>query len=540
MIEKICWKSKFKNFLSYMNYRSNYMKKLILTLFLLLLSNTYILAANSGIGIEVVKFVDSINIKSFNYQPLLIRDIEPGSPAERAHIKAPCYITSINGESVYNLSEQEIIQKINSKETVQLGITEGGNNPERIVNIQKEQGYDAVIKYLHKTKGIGLGIYKSQSDLKMPILITNVEKGSPSYTAGIRENSLILDVNGVSTIDLNVDECLKALNANKLLITVVDINSKNTQKYNLTKANYYANSNMEIKDKNRKIINQNANTIYAPYNEEEKVLSTAFAKLAPEYKRSKMTNQEIWNADISKMQKAHEQYKNDKNNMAFNKFYYDGLQTFIKQFSELRKWQIDNIKSALIIYGKLPNNATEQQVIMYIKNSNISNKDYYINYIDYLNKYINIYSDRAKEVYNYSSTYEKNKKAQLTKFPAKYVLDGDLTGFMAGFKTPKQNGAYKLNEKGIGFVQVKQSIPNGIIVGAYSSHYTDRPLCIITNKSFADDEIIKEQMYFLYDGYYSYTTVLGAPKKIWKFKEISKATYDNIADKQSGKYYFIK
>ena len=39
------------------------MKKLILTLFLLLLSNTYILAANSGIGIEVVKFVDSINIK---------------------------------------------------------------------------------------------------------------------------------------------------------------------------------------------------------------------------------------------------------------------------------------------------------------------------------------------------------------------------------------------------------------------------------------------------------------------------------------------
>lgn len=53
-------------------------------------------------------------------------------------------------------------------------------------------------------------------------------------------------------------------------------------------------------------------------------------------------------------------------------------------------------------------------------------------------------------------------------------------------------------------------------------------------------KLIKEQMYFLYDGYYSYTTVLGAPKKIWKFKEISKATYDNIADKQSGKYYFIK
>ena len=127
------------------------MKKLIVTLFLLLLSNTYILAANSGIGIEVVKLVDSINIKPFNYQPLIIRNIEPGSPAERAHIKAPCYITSINGESVYNLSEQEIIQKINSKETVQLGITEGGNNPERIVNIQKEQGYDTVIKYLHKT-----------------------------------------------------------------------------------------------------------------------------------------------------------------------------------------------------------------------------------------------------------------------------------------------------------------------------------------------------------------------------------------------------
>jgi len=98
--------------------------------------------------------------------------------------------------------------------------------------------------------------------------------------------------------------------------------------------------------------------------------------------------------------------------------------------------------------------------------------------------------------------------------------------------TFKQNYVYPLYGYGLVFFKVIQSMPNGILVKVDYRTYTfeSKTIFITTKKQFADDQIIRQQMYLGFSGYYNYMTVLGSNRKIYKFREINP---------KINQYYFL-
>ena len=213
------------------------MKKFILSIFIFLIISNIANAQEIGLGIEAIRKGGVENL----FAPLQIRSIQPNSPAERAKIVLDWYIISINGKLTKDLTDQDCLELLNNHPRVELFISPIQNiyNQSAVkLTLTNEEGFSNIIKNVPKTKGVGLGIYKYDLNLKMPLIITNVEKNSPAELAGIQKNMLILKINNQSTKELTVSECEKLLNNKNLELEVTDLQGNNIKNYKLKPQNY--------------------------------------------------------------------------------------------------------------------------------------------------------------------------------------------------------------------------------------------------------------------------------------------------------------
>lgn len=506
------------------------MKKLLLVLIILFFYSYPCHATEVGAGINAVR-------KGL-LTPLQIRSIQSNSPAEKANIPLNWYIVSIDGMWTRDLTNTKCLELLNNRlrSTIVISpITTIYSEEAVTLTLTNEKGFLNTVRDVPKTKGIGLGIYKYNLDLKMPLIITSVEKGSPAELAGIQQNTIILKINSQSTVELSVSECKKLLNSKKLELEVADLQGNN-KVYKLRPTNYYANEIVPTAKENILL------ELSVKYNSCEKVLSEYFKIFKPEFVGDVgITTKELLERDKIPVENAYSQYETDKKNMEFNKYLYDGLNNFVKQYEEIIQNEINRVKEILVYSGKLDSSATNIEVLDYIKLSKFINNEYFCEYIYYLKNYVKICTTRAKEIKNYSVAYETKQKQSVPKVTTPYFIDNvDFREILLGWhsaKQPQRNGIYIIST-GTG-ARVLQTTTGGILVTAESSRLSPnaRVIFISTKRQFADEDWIKDNMFIVFEGYYTYTNTLGVSRKIYKFKEIPQEEYWNRIRPQ--KYYFI-
>ena len=495
------------------------MKKLLLVLIILFFYSypCHAHATEVGAGINAVR-------KGL-LTPLQIRSIQSNSPAEKANIPLNWYIVSIDGMWTRDLTNTKCLELLNNRlrSTIVISpITTIYSEEAVTLTLTNEKGFLNTVRDVPKTKGIGLGIYKYNLDLKMPLIITSVEKGSPAELAGIQQNTIILKINSQSTVELSVSECKKLLNSKKLELEVADLQGNN-KVYKLRPTNYYANEIVPTAKENILL------ELSVKYNSCEKVLSEYFKIFKPEFVGDVgITTKELLERDKIPVENAYSQYETDKKNMEFNKYLYDGLNNFAKQYEEIIQNEINRVKEILVYSGKLDSSATNIEVLDYIKLSKIINNEYFCEYIYYLKNYVKICTTRAKEVKKYSVAYEMKQKQSAPKVTTPYFISNvDFREILWGWhsaKQPQKNGIY--------------IIKISTICASSSKRLSNpRTIFVATKRQFVDDEWLREGMVIVFDGYYTYTNTLGVNRKIYKFKEIPQEEYWNRIRPQ--KYYFI-
>ena len=115
--------------------------------------------------------------------------MQTNSPAAAAGIPENWYIISINGEKTDSLSDIQCLSLLNNSEKITLTVSQqeiSNALNEKTVILSNREGFTNTIKSVLKKKGIGISIYKYNLDLSMPLLITNVEHGSPAELNGIK------------------------------------------------------------------------------------------------------------------------------------------------------------------------------------------------------------------------------------------------------------------------------------------------------------------------------------------------------------------
>ena len=394
-------------------------------------------------------------------------------------------------------------------------------------------------------KGLGFSIYKTKNTkIKMPLLITNIEKNSPAEKSNILKDNLIIKIEDKETNNLSLEECL----------IILKNSSKKGIKLEITDYDFQNNRSIVIKAKKgfkteKDNIAINMNNFSQSYifpilkneNTLEDLLFAYFETKKPNYKRSKYTNEEIDNIDKLKIEEGYQEFLKNKNNMEFNKYLYDGINSFINQYKEIIKLEINNVKNILIAYNKIESSASDKDILNILKTLNIKNSDYFTNYsINRREERINTWFKIAKEIHSYSINYEKNKKKQ-SKTNTPYFIDNiDFREVLWGWqnaKVPKKNGIYFISSQTGAYIL--QTVNNGLLVTSQHTalSVTPKVMFISSKREYADNDWIKDHLFMVFEGYYTYTTPMGISRKIYKFKEVPKEEYLNRT--QTQKYYFI-
>lgn len=145
-------------------------------------------------------------------------------------------------------------------------------------------------------------------------------------------------------------------------------------------------------------------------------------------------------------------------------------------------------------------------------------------------------------IYDYSYSYEKKKYENWLVQNNKKIIKGTLQQFVYNQYNKPQVGALYIHDPKNLYLIVKQTVPGGIIVSGDtnlgSTYYKVNDIYIQTVKQFADDTYITEPIVAEYKGFYDYTTVLGAPRRIYKFYRYGQSEIKNNFKIPPEKYYF--
>ncbi|EKE03964.1 MAG: hypothetical protein ACD_20C00124G0016 [uncultured bacterium] len=246
----------------------------------------------------------------------------------------------------------------------------------------------------------------------------------------------------------------------------------------------------------------------------------------------------------NKMDKAYNQFLTDKTNMGFNIDLYNQLISYSKDYSrvsaEYRNLFMD-LYNKYYITGFPVKNYYEYLAYARV---HISEFDNYLKFCDQIDSTNKKYRKYAEEIKLYSLNYERIRiKNDTGAKTCSCSLEAELleqhTNLNSTCVYPLYGGYYGNAVSDDNYwqaligIKVIQSLAGGILAEKpYDYMLGDsKPFFIETKKQFADGEMIRQQMYLVYSGYYTYRTVLGASKKVWKFKEVE--------NHENRKYYFI-
>lgn len=152
------------------------------------------------------------------------------------------------------------------------------------------------------------------------------------------------------------------------------------------------------------------------------------------------------------------------------------------------------------------------------------------------------YDSKAEEVSEYSYNYEKKKYNDWAVKNNKKQIKGALEQFVYASHYQPQSGLYTHNPRKNFYLKVFQTVPGGVILtGSYSIGTSSvNNIFLQTSKQFADGQIIAEPIIAEFKGYYDYTTVLGAKKRIYKFYRYGQNEIKSTFNIPGQPFYFYK
>ena len=154
------------------------------------------------------------------------------------------------------------------------------------------------------------------------------------------------------------------------------------------------------------------------------------------------------------------------------------------------------------------------------------------------------YDKIAEEVSTYSYNYEEKKYKNWLAKNGKKQIKGALEQFVyASHYQPQMGSLYIHHPTNNLFLKVLQTVPGGVILtGTYigGNIYGQNTIFLQTTKSFADGQIIREPITAEFKGYYDYTTVLGARKRIYKFYRLGQKEIEANFKVSGEKFYFYE
>lgn len=437
----------------------------------------------------------------------------------------------------------------------------------------------------------GIGIKVTKYDcVKMPIYITDVLDNSPASKNNLTSDMFIESINNKSTIKLSLEECLNLLSTDERQVTLKlrNIAAKKTYKVKINKSKDFQDSIGKIHLSENQEFYETRLFVYLMYNNKlSDILQLYFNGL------NRNDNLEMWQAfdnDYNMVFTQYQQFKKSPNNMKSN---YELVQTaqqlssvfqeiintrtnaiytIIKNYCNRRymvAFTLDNSYLGKIIspsvryyYTKSNYSFTELEEIrnnyykdahditakelydFYLVPSRVSNINNFVSFAETLSDYAQECNRIASEVYKYSVNYEA-KNLSKSKKTTGFIPDGNILSVLLGYKTPSKNAVYFYSAKPVPRLEVLQNVAAGLLIRprretVYYS-YASRPktMLVSTNKKIADEELIQSDMYFIYQGLYSYVNALGARNTVYKFKEISKNEYNAYLNKSTKGLYFV-
>ena len=170
-----------------------------------------------------------------NTRGALVGDVEDGSPAAKAGVKAGDIITEVNGSHVADSSDLRVRSaSLNPGTTAKLKVFRDGSERELSVVLGSQPGEEQASNPAspgNNDSGPRLGVSVEPKSGRTGLTITSVAQGSAAEEAGLRQGDVILEVNRKPISDpAEFQKLVRAATNDPLLLYVESSSDRGTQK----------------------------------------------------------------------------------------------------------------------------------------------------------------------------------------------------------------------------------------------------------------------------------------------------------------------